>query len=177
MKRFLALLLFALVMTVGVSAVYSQTEDAARVKTREQLSALLDRAGPKINVSFRQSQKQPFNFVGVMKEGLTNADGLEIVIGVTAKQTISFRIYPHYKGAYINVDKARNSLSLARQLLRLSDQAFLYWGMDDTSDVFAGYTFTLESGFPEEAITIVLRSIVNLDKFVGDMKAAVDGGQ
>ncbi len=176
MKRFLAVLLFALVMIIGVPAVYSQTEDAARVRTREQLSALLDRAGPKINVSFRQSQKQPFNFIGVMKEGLTNADSLEIVIGVTAKQTISFRIYPHYKGAYINVDKARNSLSLARQLLRLSDQAFLYWGMDDTSDVFAGYTFTLESGFPEEAITIVLRSIVNLDKFVGDMKAAVDGG-
>jgi hypothetical protein len=176
MKRFLVVLLFALVMTIGIPAVYSQTEDAARVRTREQLSTLLDRAGPKINVSFRQSQKQPFNFIGVMKEGLTNADSLEIVIGVTAKQTISFRIYPHYKGAYINVDKARNSLSLARQLLRLSDQAFLYWGMDDTSDVFAGYTFTLESGFPEEAITIVLRSIVNLDKFVGDMKAAVDGG-
>jgi hypothetical protein len=176
MKRFLVVLLFALVMTIGIPSVYSQTEDAARVRTREQLSALLDRAGPKINVTFRQSQKQPFNFIGVMKEGLTNADSLEIVIGVTAKQTISFRIYPHYKGAYINVDKARNGLSLARQLLRLSDQAFLYWGMDDTSDVFAGYTFTLESGFPEEAITIVLRSIVNLDKFVGDMKAAVDGG-
>src|ERR1700730_6805171 len=162
-------LIFVLTMIAGVPVVYGQqtSDDAIRTRTREQLRQLLDRVGPAIDVSFRQSEKQPFNFVGTMR-GLTNADSLEIVVGVTAKQTISFRIYPHYKGAYINVDKARNSLSLARQLLRLSDQAFLYWGMDDTSDVFAGYTFTLESGFPEEAITIVLRSIVNLDKFVGD---------
>src|SRR3984893_12207442 len=162
-------LIFVLTMIAGVPVVYGQqtSDDAIRTRTREQLRQLLDRVGPAIDVSFRQSEKQPFNFVGTMR-GLTNADSLEIVIAVTTKQTISFRIFPHYKGAYINVNKARNSLSLARQLLRLSDQAFLYWGMDDTSDVFAGYTFTLESGFPEEAITIVLRSIVNLDKFVGD---------
>ena len=172
MRRFFLFVLFASVMTIGVQAVYSQ-EDAARVKTREQLSALLNRVGPKIKVAF--SEKQPFNFNGKMTEGLTNSDSLEIVIGITTKQTIGFRIYPHYKGGYINVEKAKNSMALMRQLLRLSDQAFLYWGMDDTSDVFAGYTFTLESGFPEEAVTVVLLSIVNLDKLVGDMKAAIDG--
>jgi hypothetical protein len=174
MRRFFLLLLFASVMTVGVQAVYGQ-DDADRVKTREQLGALLDRVGPNIKVAFRRSEKQPFNFVGKLTEGLTYSDSMEIVIGVTAKQTIGFRIYPHYKGGYINVEKAKNSMALMRQLLRLSDQAFLYWGMDDTSDVFAGYTFTLESGFPAEAITVVLRSIVNLDKFVGDMKPAIDG--
>jgi hypothetical protein len=47
--------------------------------------------------------------------------------------------------------------------------------MDSSSDVFAGYTFTLESGFPEEAVTIVLRSIKNSDKFVGDMRPNIDG--
>jgi hypothetical protein len=176
MKRIPLALLFALVMTIGVPAVYSQSEDAARVKNREQLGALLDRVGPKINVAFRRSDKQPFNFTGVMKQGLNNSDSMEIVVSVTASQTIGFRIYPHYKGGYINADKAKNGMALMRQLLRLSDQAFLYWGMDDTSDVFAGYTFTLESGFPEEAISVVLRSISNLDKFVGDMKPAIDGG-
>ena len=176
MKRFLVVLLFALVMTIGIPAVYSQTEDAARVRTREQLSTLLDREGPKIKVAFRRSENQSFSFVGAMKEGLTNSDLLEILIVVSPQQIISCLIYPHYKGNYINADKAKNGLALMRQLLRLSAQSFFYWGMDDTSDVFAGYTFTLESGFPEEAITIVLRSIVNLDKFVGDMKAAVDGG-
>jgi hypothetical protein len=32
--------------------------------------------------------------------------------------------------------------------------------------VFTGYTFTLESGFPDEAIKIVLSSIRNSDQFV-----------
>ena len=61
-----------------------------------------------------------------------------------------------------------------RLLLRLSDRAFLFWGADETGDIFTGYTFTLESGFPEEAIRIVLRSIVNSDKFVGEMRPILD---
>ena len=179
MKRFSLALLFALATLVVAPVAYSQTspqpEDPARIKTREQLGLLLDKVGPTIKVSFRQSQKQPFNFVGVLKEGLKNADGMEIVIGVTANQTIGFRIFPHYNGAYINVDKAKNSVGLMRQLLRLSDQNFLYWGADQSGDIFAGYTFTLESGFPEAAVTIVLRSIANLDQFVGNMKPNIDG--
>jgi hypothetical protein len=62
-----------------------------------------------------------------------------------------------------------------RLLLRLSDRAFLFWGADESGDIFTGYTFTLESGFPEEAIRIVLRSIVNSDKFVGEMRPFIDG--
>jgi hypothetical protein len=61
-----------------------------------------------------------------------------------------------------------------RLLLRLSDRAFLFWGADESGDIFTGYTFTLESGFPEEAIRIVLRSIVNSDKFVGEMRPMLD---
>ena len=176
MQRFLSGLLFLVTMTVLAPSIFSQTSnDAARVKTREQLAQLLDTVGPKIKTSFRRSEKQPFNYIGILKDGLTNADSMEIVIGVTANQTIGFRIFPHYGAAYINVDKARNSAGLMRQLLRLSDKNFLYWGIDESADVFAGYTFTLESGFPEEALTIVLRSIGNLDKFVGEMKPMLDG--
>jgi len=97
------------------------------------------------------------------------------VIGVTPAETISFRIYPHYKGAYINVDKARESLALMRQLLRFSERAFLFWGADASGDVFAGYTFTLESGFPDEAVRVVLSSIKNLDRYIGEMRPALDG--
>ena len=179
MKRVLLALLFALATIVVAPAAYTQTtpqpEDPARVKTREQLGLLLDKVGPTIKISFRQSQKQPFNFVGLLKEGLTNADSMEIVISVTANQTIGFRIFPHYNGAYLNVDKVKNSVGLMRQLLRLNDSNFLYWGTDPTGDIFAGYTFTLESGFPEAAVTIVLRSIPNLDLFVGQMKPNIDG--
>jgi len=176
MKRFLMLLLFVSTMTVLSPRVFSQTSaDAARIKTREQLAQLLETVGPKIKILFRRSEKQPFNYIGVLKDGLTNADSMEVVIGVTADQTIGFRIFPHYNGAYVNVDRARNSAGLMRQLLRLSDKNFLYWGMDETADVFAGYTFTLESGFPDAALTVVLRSIANLDKYVGEMKPMVDG--
>jgi hypothetical protein len=63
-----------------------------------------------------------------------------------------------------------------KQLLRLSDKNFLYWGADESGDIFTGYTFTLESGFPDEAIRVVLRSIANTDKFIGEMRQAIDGG-
>jgi hypothetical protein len=149
-----------------------QQKEAARIATREQLRKLLETSGPKkgINISFRQSEKQPFNFVGVLKDGLTSAESLEVVIGVTTDATIGFRIYPHYKGGYINADKARNPPGLMRLLLNLSDRNFLFWGVDGSGDVFAGYTFTLESGFPAESAEIVLRSIPLLDSFVGEMK-------
>ena len=62
-----------------------------------------------------------------------------------------------------------------RQLLRLSDTNFLYWGADQTGDIFAGYTFTLESGFPEEAIRVILWSIKPLDEYVGQMRPNIDG--
>jgi len=177
MRRIPITVFFALLMIIGVPAVYGQqsSDDGAQIKTREELAQLLSRVGPSIKVAFRQSQKQPFTFVGLMNEGLTTSESLEIVISVSAKQTIHFRIYPRYKGGYINVNKAKNGVGLMRQLLQFSNQNFLFWGTDDTADVFAGYTFTLESGFPDAALTIVLRSISNLDQFVGDMKPAIEG--
>ena len=175
MKRNFAIVLFVLT-TISVATVYGhQDDEAARLRTREHLAQLLDKAGPEINVSFSQSQKQPFNYVGMLRTGLVNAESFEIVISVTPKDTIGFRIYPHYNKGYINVDKGKDRTALMRLLLRLSDRAFLYWGADESGDVFTGYTFTLESGFPEEAMKVVLRSIVNSDKFVGEMRPFIDG--
>ena len=176
MKRSFAIVLFIL-STLSVPAVYCQQADeaAARNRTREQLAALLEKTGAEINVDFKQSQKQPFNYVGSLKTGLVNTESFEIVISVTPKETVGFRIYPHYNKGYINVDKVKNRAGLMRLLLRLSDRAFLFWGADESGDIFTGYTFTLESGFPEEAIRIVLRSIVNSDKFVGEMRPFIDG--
>jgi hypothetical protein len=89
----------------------SQTQaekDAARIANREKLHRHLIASGPKkrIEIAFRQSDKQPFNFVAVKRGGLANVDGFEIVVGVSADQTIGFRIYPYYKGEYVNIDKA-----------------------------------------------------------------------
>jgi hypothetical protein len=174
MKRIFVIALF--VLAINVAAVYGQQDDeAVRKRTREKLAALLDKAGPDMKVAFKQSEKQPFNYVGSLQTGLVNTDSFEIVVSVTPKETIGFRIYPHYNKGYINVDRVKDRAGLMRLLLRLSDRAFLYWGADEAGDIFTGYTFTLESGFPEEAIKIVLRSIVNSDKFIGELRPFIDG--
>jgi hypothetical protein len=175
MRRNFAIGVFILI-TITVPSIYGQQDDeAVRNRTREQLAQLLEKAGPDVKIGFSQSQKKPYNYVGTLKSGLVNAESFEIVISVTPKETIGFRIYPHYNKGYINVDNVKDRAALMRLLLRLSDRAFLFWGADESGDIFTGYTFTLESGFPEEAIKIVLRSIVNSDKFVGEMRPFIDG--
>jgi hypothetical protein len=173
--RFLPLLAILAAAQAAVAQEPSSEANEAREKTRTRLSALLQRVGPEIKVTFQPSSKSQYVFTGLMKEGLTNAESMEIVITVTSKDTIGFRIFPHYKGGYINIDKVRNSGQLLRRLVQLNESTFLFWGADDTGDVFTGYTFTLESGFPDEAIKIVLSSIRNSDEFVGQLRPSIDG--
>lgn len=175
MKRSVAII-FLLTLVMVPVAHGQQDKEAARLRTRELLAQLLTKVGPDVHITFAQSQKQPFNYLGVLKQGLTHAESFEVVASVTPNNTIGFRIYPTYKGSYINVDKVRAPLPFMRQLLRLSDSAFLFWGADRAGDVFTGYTITLESGFPEDAIRVVLRSIVNSDRFIGELRPAIDGG-
>ncbi len=186
MRRITLLVLLMLGLTAGATAAGAQQaqspapamtaqQQASRDATREKLRALLAVAGPRINVAFAQSTKNPYNFVGSMTQGLASSASLEIVISVTKNETIGFRIYPHYADGYINLDKAKNGPALMRQLLLFSDDNFLFWGADTTGDIFAGYTFTLESGFPDAAINVVLSSIRNQDAFVGQMKPQIDG--
>jgi hypothetical protein len=167
--------LLPLVLLIAAPPASAQSTD--RDATRERLRATLASAGARtdVNVAFRQSTKNPYNFVGSMTTGLTNSDSLEIVISVTKADTIGFRVYPHYKGGYINLNRATDPNALMRKLLYFSDQNFLFWGADDTYDVFSGYTVTLESGYPPDAIVVVLRSIRNTDKFVGQMRPFIDG--
>ena len=173
-SRRLGLLVFFAILTTASTA-FSQEADAAREKTRERLAALLQRVGPDLNITFKPSTKSAYVFTGVLRDGLKNSDSLEIVINVTSKETIGFRIFPHFKGSYINIDKARNTTQLLRKIVQLNDSTFLFWGADDSGDVFTGYTFTLESGFPDKAIEIVLSSIRNSDQFVGELRPSIDG--
>ena len=170
-------LFFAILTTAQVTFAQEAADQAneAREKTRARMSALLQRIGPEIKVNFQASSKSQYVFTGVLKEGLANAESMEVVISVTTKDTIGFRIFPHYKGGYINIDKVRNTTQLLRKLVQLNESTFLFWGADDTGDVFTGYTFTLESGFPDEAIKIVLSSIRNSDQFVGELRPSIDG--
>jgi hypothetical protein len=164
-------------LLVLATAFPAAAQDAERDATRAKLGPLLTRVGARsdVNTSFRQSTKNPYNFVGSMTSGMVNAQSLEIVVSVTKSNTIGFRIYPHYKDQYINLGRAKDPNGLMRSLLRLSDDNFLFWGADDTADVFCGFTVTLESGFPEDALTVVLRSIKNTDKYVGQLRPFYDG--
>ncbi len=178
MKCKLFMALFVILVSVSAGAAQTpQQKQAAREAAREKLRQLLATSGPKkgIEIAFRQSDKQPFNFVAVISRGMTNAEGFEIVVGVSTDETIGFRIYPYYKGGYVNIDKARNGPGLMHKMLNLNDHNFLFRGADDSGDVFAGYTFTLESGFPDKAIEIVLYSINPLDQYVGQMRPFIDG--
>ena len=170
-----AVLLMLLALGGAAGAEGQIDTDAVRSDTRQQLEDLLTQYGPAQEMHLHRSTVNPFNFAGSLATGLTNTSSLEIVISVTKSQTMGFRIYPHYAGGYINIDKVRNGTALMRQLLQFTDRNFLFWGADDTYDVFAGYSFTLESGFPTEALRVVIRSIPNLDRFVGDLKPAIDG--
>ncbi|HEV7765521.1 MAG TPA: hypothetical protein VGQ76_11010 [Thermoanaerobaculia bacterium] len=166
-----ALLLFAMAAAPNANA-----EEISRDATREKLRATLTAAGKRddVNVTFTQSEKEPYNFIAVM-EDFPNSDSLEIVIRVTPNDTLAFRVYPHFKGKYINLDSAKDAKGLMRTMLLFSDHNFLFWGVDDSKDAFAGYTITLDSGFPEEAVETVLRSIRNTDQFVGKMRPFLDG--
>ena len=169
----IAAVLFAALLLGAPHANAQSDRDATREKVRQ----VLETAGPRdgVNITFHQSAKNPYNFAGSMTTGLKNVDSLEVIVSVTKSDTIGLRVYPHYKNAYINLGKARDANGLMRKLLNLSDLNFLFWGADDTSDVFSGYTITLESGFPEDALVVVLRSIKNTDKYVGEMRPFIDG--
>jgi hypothetical protein len=173
MRSRLAVLAF---LALAIPAL-AQDSPSSRDATREKLRKLLDVAGkrPDVNVIFRQSTKEPYNFVGSMTDRMGDVGSLEIVLRVTPSDTIGIRVYPHYKDDYINLEKVKDPAGLMKKMLRFSDTNFLYWGADSTNDVFCGYTFTLESGFPEEAMTIVLRSIRSTDGFVGDLRPFIDG--
>src|SRR5689334_19800609 len=100
-------LVICLAILATAPAVFAQDADAARDKTRDRLSALLTRVGPDLSINFKPSSKSPYVFTGILRDGLKNAEYFEIVISVTTKETIGFRIFPHYKGGYINIDKAQ----------------------------------------------------------------------
>src|SRR5881227_1041247 len=70
-KLFTAILVM-LVCTGAAAAQTPQEKEASRNATREKLRQLLATSGPKkgIGIDFKQSDKQPYNFVAVKRDGL-----------------------------------------------------------------------------------------------------------
>ena len=145
------------VLTVGViGAVPVQTvPNDSRVDVRNRLDSLLHGYGKTLGMRFFRNRDDPSRF--------------ELRVNVTPQNTIGFRVYPQFYGHRIDMDRVRDPNGLALEVLHLSAHTFVHWGVDDASHVFAAYAFTLESGFPEEAITEVLRSIPLVDESVGEI--------
>ena len=167
--------LLALVIFTGQSAAALPADTvptATRVATRARLEALLDSSGKAMGFRrWYRSSGNPFNILVFYDRDLKYASRFEVVISVTRQNTIGFRAYPHWNGPgdYIDLDQVRDPVGLMKEALRLSDRNFMFWGLDDSRDLFAGFTITLESGFPEEAVRIVLRSVPLVDDSVGDL--------
>jgi hypothetical protein len=173
--RGLAPLTFVLATFFLVAPLGAQkTDDATRVKNRAQLADLLKKVEDETKMKFVQSSENTFNYSAMLTTGLTTAESIEVVIGATDSDTIFINAYPKYKGGYVNIDKVKDPPALMRQLLRLTARTFLHWGLDSSGDVFCGFTVTLESGFPSEAITVVLESVGNHDRYLTEIKALLE---
>jgi len=144
-----------------------------RVDARDRLDSLLHAYGPTLRMKFYRDSDDPFQFGGVLDKDLRYAWRFELEINVTPQNTIGIRVYPMFSHR-INMDRVRDPNGLALKLLRLSAHNFLHWGVDDASHVFAAYQFTLESGFPQEAIKEVLLSIPLVDESVGEIVPFID---
>lgn len=170
-----ASLLVAVAISLSAAAAGAQKiDEAARKRNHARLGELLTAQGPGLDMAFQQSKKQPYNYSAYLTKGLVNAETIEVVFSTTEVDTYSVNAYPKFKGAYINLEKAKNSVLLMRQLLALNHRTFMHWGTDSSGDVFMGFTITLESGFPAEAIRTVLRSVVVHDKFIAEFRGALE---
>src|SRR5260370_13423205 len=146
--------------------------DSVQVTTRDKLRALFATYGPARDIRWYRSD-DPFVLAGFLDKGLTHTPRFEVYVSVTERKTIWIRVYPQF-GEHINLDEVSDRTGLMRKLLRLSYHNFFWWGANDDLDVFAGFEFTLESGFPEEAIKVVIRSIPLIDQPAAEILSFIE---
>ena len=170
MRAIVAAGLWAVLTVRAIGAARAQSVPVdVRVDARNRLDSLLHAYGKTLRMRFFRNRDDPFEIDGFYDKDLRYSSRFELEVNITPENTIGIRAYPQFYGRRINVDEVRDPNRLALELLHLSAHNFLHWGVDDASHVFAAYAFTLESGFPEEAIKEVLRSIPLVDESVREM--------
>lgn len=160
------------VSAIGAARAQSVPVDV-RTDARDRLDSLLHAYGPTLKMKFYRDSNDPYQFEGVLDKDLHYAWRFELQVNVTPQNTIGIRVYPMYSHR-INMERVRDPNGLALRMLHLSAHNFLHWGVDDLSHVFAAYQFTLESGFPQEAIKEVLRSIPLVDESFGELAQFIE---
>jgi len=159
-----------IVLTLGgVPRLAAQSDgDSTQVATRDKLRTLFATYPPAKEFRWYRTG-DPFVIEGFLDKGLIHTPRFEIFVTVTTHKTIWFRVYPMFGGDYINLDSLTDAKAAMQKLLRQNYSNFFFWGADNDLDVYAGFEFTLESGFPEEAIKVVIRSIPLIDQSVGEI--------
>ncbi len=153
----------------GLQPVAAQSAaDSAQAATLDKLKAVIATYEPAQAIRWYRASNA-FDLDGFYDKGLRWSSRLEIYITVTRQATIWLRVYPQYYGHHINLNRVHDPNGLMQQMLRFSYHNFFFWGLDDNRDAFAGYQFTLESGFPEEAVKEVIKSIPLIDESVGGL--------
>jgi hypothetical protein len=153
----------------GVQPLAAQSAaDSVQAATLEKLQAVIAAYEPAREIRWYRASS-PFDLDGFYDKSLHWSSRLEIYITVTRQSTIWLRVYPQYYGHHINLNRVHDPSGLMQQMLRFSYHNFFFWGLDDNRDAFAGYQFTLESGFPEAAVKEVIKSIPLIDGSVGDL--------
>lgn len=153
----------------GLQTLSAQSaNDSVQAATLAQLKTVIATYEPARQIRWIRADS-PFDLDGFYDKGLKWANTLEIDITVTHQATIWIRVYPQYYEHHINLDHVHDPNGLMQQMLKMSYHNFFFWGLDDNHDAFAGYQFTLESGFPEAAVKEVIKSIPLIDGSVGDL--------
>ena len=168
----LALVCHACALVLSASALRplpaQSPADSIQAATLDKLKTVIASFEPARQIRWIRASG-PFDLEGFYDNGLRWSSRLEIYITVTHQATIWLRVYPQYYGHHINVNRVHDPSGLMQQMLRFSYHNFFFWGLDDNLDAFAGYQFTLESGFPEESVKEVIKSIPLIDGSVGDL--------
>jgi hypothetical protein len=126
MRAILPAGLWAILTLSGVGAAAAQPNtDVVRAATRQKLHALLDTYAPAREMRWYRS-KDPFGIEGFCDKDLRYTPRFEIIISITRQQTISVRVYPHWTGGYMNIDRARDPNGLMQRLLRFTDQDLFF---------------------------------------------------
>ncbi len=178
MRVVLSLGLYAILSLGGRSAAASTPADtvstATRLETRGKIEALLTTSAKALGFRrWYRDDNDPFEILAFYDQGLKYASRMEVKIIVTHQNTIGFRVFPHWNGpgpgSYIDLDYVKDAKGLMQRALQLSAENFMFWGLDPSKHMFASFTVTLESGFPDAVVRVVLQSVPLVDDSVGDL--------
>jgi hypothetical protein len=157
--------------------------DASAVATATfaNIQKLLEAEGSRLNLG---AAFRPLNSglesAAVVTDGLTKAEKLEVHIDAISNPagTVRLRVYPLYRGTYVNVSHAEDQAALMRVLLgpaRISGPCVYSWKIDKDGDIYDTCILTSDN-FPYASIVTALKDIRHVDRIFGEWRSLLKIG-